>query len=816
MRTSVLLLGASSALVAARIDPYMMYGVPIGGLDIDDESIVISTGTTVESDDSTGAFNSTQPAIPTAAPTLPSTPGLAEPCAVVSSAVKAIPSGSRKIIPAELGIQCLRSVPLDKQGNVQLLEDLKIYIQWQSNLAYLKNPPAEYTESPVDLMAEIESMKRQLSDNGYNNEYEFQLDLNRLFNRAYDNHLTWQPDILASVMQFQRPVGSELVSVSSDGNALPEIFSYQDILLAKKDPSFKPSPVRTINDEGVVEYLRKVAIQAGFHDADTRWNALFPSQPLIASGMTYLGSFRTGQYSSPNTTMSFVNGTTKSSLNLAVVLKDFDGVNNGDTFFKKFCSGPTTASTTATPTSSARPTSTSSSSSIQTPEPSHTGYPKPIIINPNLSVGGYFLNDTGYDDLAILSIPSYESPDVQRFQNVMRDFIRLATEAGKTKLIFDMRGNGGGNAILGYDTFKQVFPQADQEPFGGTRYRAHEALNVAGQVTRDFSGNETYAQKNATAFVENFGRTTQDDVFLFTVGFNFEHQLNVKEEKFNSWEQMFGPEVANGDQFTSTLRYNFSDEASYTYPGFSVIGFLENANETSTPQPFRAQNIVMLHDGMCSSTCAIASELLKNQGGIRTIVVGGQPQFAPMQGVAGTKGAQNFGWDDIQVRMQIIYFLGSPEQQAAWNETALGRTAFAEQLFKRSAYSSSGSPAGGINLRDNLRANDASKTPLEFIYEAADCRMFYTAPMINDVTVLWKGVADRMFTSGGSNSTKAQCVEGSTGGTSSVSGGGQAKSGEPPRSSEPALSSVAASIAVGSCLWKWAATSAVMLGILHF
>ncbi|PVH95380.1 hypothetical protein DM02DRAFT_537479 [Periconia macrospinosa] len=793
-----------------------MYGVPRGDVDIDEDNFRIKAAAVTQNSTSstrsaTTGTRSSSTSTPTAAPTAPSTPGLAEPCAVISSAIKAMPSGSRKIVPAELGAQCLRSVPLDRQGNMQLIEDLKLYLQWQSNLAYLKNPPAEYTEAPVDLMGEMESMQRQLSAGGYQNEYEFQLELNRLFNRAYDNHLTWQPDILASVMQFQRPAGSELVSVSSDGNELPEIYSYQDILLANSNPSFKPSPLRAINGQGVVEYLQKVSVQAGFHDADTRWNALFPSQSLIASGMTYLGSFRTGTYESPNTTMSFANGTIKSSMNVAVVLRDFEGVNNGDTFFKKFCSGPNFASATATPTSSATPTSTSarsSSTSTRRSEPSHTGYPKPVTINPNLSVGGYFLNDTGYNDVAILSVPSYESPDVQRFQDTMRDFIRMATKAGKTKLIFDMRGNGGGNAILGYDTFKQVFPQADQQPFGGTRYRANEALNIAGQITRDFSANQTYAQKNVTAFRDNFGSTTQDDVFLFTVGFNYQHQLNAKEEKFNSWEQMFGPDNINGDQFTSTLRYNFTDEASYTYPGFSVIGFLENSNETQTAQPFKAENMVMLHDGMCSSTCTIASELLKNQGGVRTIVVGGQPKFAPMQGIAGTKGAQNFGWDDIQVRMQIIYSLGSPEQQTAWNKTALGRTAFASQLFKRTAYSGNGSPAGGINLRDNLRANDESKTPLEFIYEAADCRMFYTAPMINDVTMVWKGVADRMFDGG----TKAQCVEGSTGNPSTVSQGGQAKSGDLPR---PPTSNAATHVLRGFRSCGWAALGTIILSILY-
>ena len=58
---------------------------------------------------------------------------------------------------------------------------------------------------------------------------------------------------------------------------------------------------------------------------------------------------------------------------------------------------------------------------------------------------------------------------------------------------------------------------------------------------------------------------------------------------------------------------------------------------------------------MCSSTCAIVSELLKNQGGVRTIAIGGQPKFGPMQGIGGTKGAQSFSYDDVQIRAQIAY-----------------------------------------------------------------------------------------------------------------------------------------------------------------
>lgn len=75
-----------------------------------------------------------------------------------------------------------------------------------------------------------------------------------------------------------------------------------------------------------------------------------------------------------------------------------------------------------------------------------------------------------------------------------------------------------------------------------------------------------------------------------------------------------------------------------------------------------------------------------------------------------------------------------------------------------------------------MRRDDLGQTPLEFIYEAADCRMWYTAGMVNNVTEVWKGVVDRMFRDDG----MARCVEGSTGHESSVTGGGQRKGGEVP------------------------------------
>ena len=59
-----------------------------------------------------------------------------------------------------------------------------------------------------------------------------------------------------------------------------------------------------------------------------------------------------------------------------------------------------------------------------------------------------------------------------------------------------------------------------------------------------------------------------------------------------------------------------------------------------------------------------------------------------------------------------------------------------------------------VNFRDGIRQGDETQTPLQFVYEPADCRIYYTADMTTDVTVIWKTVYDSVW--GG----KSACVAG--------------------------------------------------------
>ena len=49
------------------------------------------------------------------------------------------------------------------------------------------------------------------------------------------------------------------------------------------------------------------------------------------------------------------------------------------------------------------------------------------------------------------------------------------------------------------------------------------------------------------------------------------------------------------------------------------------------------------------------------------------------------------------------------------------------------------------NARDGIREGDETQTPLQFIYEPADCRIYYTPEMAVDQTAAWKTVADTAF-----------------------------------------------------------------------
>ncbi|KAL1623849.1 hypothetical protein SLS54_004312 [Diplodia seriata] len=689
------------------------------------------------------------------------------PCSVLSSSINNNgPSSATPTVAASLAYDCLMSAPLNKSAAIELLDSMKPYLAWQSTQSYLKNPPAEYAEKvqpAVDLIQGLDDLASKVNADKFIGEYEFGWALYNLVLSAHDGHLVYVPDSVGAIVTWARPIS--LVSISEDGQKLPVPFVYQDILAASfHNSTYTPSAVLKINDEDASTFLEKLAQYGSLQDRDALYNNLMYSLPQIQLGTTgaSTGMFSGGGrgrwvYPGPTTKLDFANGTSQTYENIARVQVSFRNVENGTALGDRYFIYDSGASAQAMAmavdakdksriqaanmnvdgpqddtsvnqldvhvAAADADATTTSRTTRATPAP---GFPTPVLFQRNNLIAGYYLEGDDYDDIAVLSVPSFVSTSSAEldFQRIGTSFILGAKAAGKTKLIVDLSANGGGTILQGYDLFKQLFPSL--LPYGGTRFRAHETLDLLGQK---FSYLSEGFPRDPEIVQENY---TMADIVSSV--FNYRTDTDVDYKPFTSWAEKFGPHANEYDNFTSIIRWNMSDPLNILNSGgIEISGYGNRSNFTD--QPFESTNIVLLYDGYCASTCAIFSELMRQQGNVSSIAIGGRPQYAAQQAVGGVKGFNNFNWAAIQQWVYEAYDNANPEEQAKYNATYQANyTSYVP--FNRAATDPN------VNVRDGLRQGDDTGTPLQFTYEAADCRLFYTAEMTLDITAVWKAAAD--------------------------------------------------------------------------
>jgi hypothetical protein len=97
------------------------------------------------------------------------------PCAQVSASVATQASAATPTVPAKLAYDCITSVPFNSSAASKLLDGIVPYFRWQSNTAWLKDPPAEYTEKvqpAIDVWAGLEDIRSKAEGGGYENEFD--------------------------------------------------------------------------------------------------------------------------------------------------------------------------------------------------------------------------------------------------------------------------------------------------------------------------------------------------------------------------------------------------------------------------------------------------------------------------------------------------------------------------------------------------------------------------------------------------------------------------------------------------------------------
>ncbi|KAH7126784.1 hypothetical protein B0J11DRAFT_526479 [Dendryphion nanum] len=675
------------------------------------------------------------------------------PCAQVSASAAAQRGVATPTVPAQLAYDCITSVPLNKSAALGLIEGITPYFKWQSNTAWLEDPPKEYAEKvqpAVDIWGGLKKIQSSVSDGTFKNEFEFGWALYRLLQSTHDGHFVFIPDVIGTVFNWARPI--PLVSFSEDGTKLPKAFVYPDILATSLGNStFKASAIAKINGEDAKEYLEHWANYGSLQDPDALYNNVFYNLAAVSTGSsstsigTFAGSGR-GRWVYPGaeTILEFENGTTTTYTNYARVLVPFTGITDGESLYKTWFTKDKPRRTT---TSVASSSSSTVSTPTATPTKAAPGYPPPIIRDPNNVVGGYYL-ENDYSDIAVLSIPSFSpvgEPEIP-FDQVVERFFAAARAAGKKKLIIDVSANGGGIILQGYDTYKQLFPTKIGHA-AGDRFRAFESTDLIG---KQFS-------KAAEGIPRELVDPDQNET-LYTLAsevvasaFNYRTDLDVDNKPFDSWEDKFGPVELKNDTFSNLFRWNLADNLTpWNSGGFYVHGY---RNLTNFTQPFEAENVIVVTDGYCASTCTIFSELMRQRAGVKYISLGGRAKPGITQAIGGVKGTNNLPWTYIQYLAQLTFNITTPAEAAELNKTELNQY-WNDIPFDRQAIGTS----ININFRDGWRDDADYDFPLQFLYEEADCRILYTREMTYDVTAIWKAVADTAF--GG----KSHCVAGKIGG----------------------------------------------------
>ncbi|KAK0743567.1 hypothetical protein B0T18DRAFT_186378 [Schizothecium vesticola] len=646
---------------------------------------------------------------------------------------------------------CLTSVPFHSAVALRFIEYYNTTLQFHSTLAYLRDPPPGYQQPAVDVLGEFEVIKTRVLQGFYQNQYAFQADVYRLAQSMHDGHV----DLVAGILHpfsFSAPL--EISSVSRDGKEAPQIYvTYQIIQAQNSSWELPVSPIVEINGRPAIEFLTAFAAEnaQGALEPHADWNRLMwhPAVDILDGETDF--TYGLTLYPGDEFNVVFANGTRWDGHWLAVYNYAYDTgpLTTGGDLFNYFVLGLPPASLVASddalsfvpPYQGARDWFDETSGA----------YPrKPDVVQEALGVTddgdvtGYFFRDIS---TGILSLPTFEqhSEAAVNFSRAVGQFIDGAAAAGLQNIIIDLQQNDGGMVSLAYDTFAHFFP--DTEPFGGSRRRSHRLADVVGGALTEWWGGLDR-------------RPDSDDYFDFLQYYDDEWVIPPRlsaatNAPFPSWAQYSGPRPLHGDRFSLTERYNLSD------PVFTDTAFNMPIYSATTKPVWDPSHIVLLTDALCSSTCALFVEFMTRLG-VRTVVAGGRPEPGPMQAVGGSRGARQYS----------AYRLDTAFAKAA-NVSAAARPALPE-IPPGDTYRDTGmwTPFAGINLRDQVRDGDSEGVPLQFRYEPADCRIYYTLRNIYNATQLWRDVAAAAWVD------SSLCVAGSTAGLKSAT--------PPPRPRPPA------------------------------
>lgn len=457
--------------------------------------------------------------------------------------------------------ECLTTVPFNAAVALRFIDYYNTTMQFQSTLAYLRDPPPGYQQPPVHFFQELENIKNNVTEGRYANEYAFETDVMRLVYLVHDSHVSLYSGVLSA---FTFGSDYQLVTASIDGKGAPKVYMQTDVI-AHRDTGATISPVATIDGVDAVQFLTDFAARnsPGLLEPHADWNQLMtsPVQSILEVNDVFSGGATF--YPGDSLTITFENGTAQIDDSWIAIYtnSEYTGpLSTGGDFYNYFVLGILPASydnvtlpavfdysDVALDGDSGSWTLTNWSDTTQNAYP-----PNPYTIQAKLSTGGLGGWVTGYllDDIStgVLSIPSFSQfgNDTDNFSDAVSSFLGNMTQSNVQRIIIDLQGNSGGNILLAFTTFITFFPNIEQLPM--SRRRIHRLADIVGNATTEWWSELSSA--------DDFDTVDPTQKFLYAANeWVLTDRLNAEtSQNFSSWSEYRGTLSEQEDLFSLVVR----------------------------------------------------------------------------------------------------------------------------------------------------------------------------------------------------------------------------------------------------------------------
>ncbi|KAL1729351.1 hypothetical protein EV714DRAFT_285013 [Schizophyllum commune] len=550
-----------------------------------------------------------------------------DPCAAI---------GGKPYAPPAKVLACWRSFPFNETLRQNVLTNVARVFDFFTFEDYYLDSPPPFEESTINIREEL----KRLNTTDYETDYDFNWDLFLFATQLNDGHTRWYPDCYTA---FQNLLPAPIVALSSDGTSDPEIFVAPDSvefisLLGtnytdyfddigfdwKRLAGAKVTSIEGQDPWDYVDYLAKT-ISGNYLDHGVRVNSVFTSYRISSNDF----SQRFGDFAGPT-------GVAKTSVKISAIPTDsgkeetFDvpyyanlvgnNFTDSESYWANNCAatedtnGHDYKDAALKAKSNARKAHFARAEIVDKSNATAVGLPDkyhpdlPLVSGSTGVFKNYILEDgiTG-----VLYVGSFGG-DFDQFQTDTDSAIKEFQSKGVTRLLIDLTNNGGGYVCLGQ--FLHNYLAGSRIPYDPGFVSSHRASELAQKIV---ASDIKLGLNSSYAFYapDNYAFLANDTVMPSTYNY-----MDPTE-----------PLVINGVSDATSQR-------------FYDTCFLSYVVDIPASPPFPLDQVAIVNNGNCASTCAMFSTLMYEHYDTKIASIGGGTGHLEYKGMAGN---QVLEWADL-------------------------------------------------------------------------------------------------------------------------------------------------------------------------